>query len=115
MTGVRTNGIETIPRTLSIIACFRSSTEPGLITLPFESRFSSRTNGSDSPADEATGFLGEEVKPGPEVVPGDEKRLADGSSVEEGRCGSGRIGIGGIEERVEAPDVDGVGSTVFGS
>ncbi len=94
----------------SIIACFRSSTEPGLITLPFESFFSSSTNGSDSPAAESSGFcFGVEVKPGAALIAELEKRLAEGNRVEAGRCGSGRTGMVGMEDRVELSEVDSVG------
>ena len=102
-----------LARTRSIIACLRCSTDPCRITFPWESLLSSGTNGSDSPAVELVVFFGEDVKPGNPSAEAPENMLADGRRVDAGRCGSDRIGIGGIEDRVEPSDVDGVGMPVL--
>jgi hypothetical protein len=84
----------------SIIALRRSSTDPGRITLPLS--FSSSTNGSSSAL---AGVLGSEVRPG------EGSSLAKsppGVTVEGPRWGRGRMGIGGMLDRLE-PDVEGVG------
>lgn len=101
--------------TRSIIACLRSSTEPGLTTLPFASFLSSKTKGSARPVVVAPLVLvfplGSDASPGEDCV-ADEKRWAAGRSVDDGSGGSGRSGIGGMVHRSEFVE-EGVGRSVF--
>jgi hypothetical protein len=73
-----------------------------------------KTNGSDRPAVEGI-FFGVVDSPGPregeeeeDAAEGMEKRLLGFRIPDEGSFGSGKSGIGGIDERV-LEDVDGVG------
>jgi hypothetical protein len=108
--------------TRSYNACLLSSTEPVLTTCPLTtSFFSTISNGSDKPG--IVVLVGREVEvedfardDEESAASGDdvEKRLAEGSKVDVGSLGSGRIGMCGIEERCEAV-ADGVGKPVSGS
>lgn len=55
------------------------------MTFPFESFFSSSTNGSDRPAGAAPGFFDEIARPGEAADEAFEKRLAEGRRVEAGK------------------------------
>lgn len=107
---------------LSIMAFRRSSTEPFLTILPLIWPLlsgSSISKGSDRPAVlgelKAGGrwfFLGVMVI---EAEEGDVNwaiKLVDGNAELEGSWGSGSIGMGGIVDRVDVPDVVGVGRTI---
>jgi hypothetical protein len=98
--------VYTVMLTRSIIACRRSSTDPGRNTLRL-SLVSSSTKGSAKPP--AVGFFKDTgVVVVEECIAMAEKRFAEGRAVDAGRCGRGSRGIGGMEVRVEDPDVEGV-------